>query len=89
MKKRKTGFKCCFFVCNLYRCTEWAQVMDAALDTVSLAMEHHMDAFCQFAQKPANVIAAKAECDPQYIINFGEAGLYQSKGLGSSLNPKP
>ena len=39
---------------------EWAQVMDAALESLSLAMEHHMDAFCQLSQTPANIIAGKA-----------------------------
>ena len=52
--------------------TEWSLVMDAALDAVSLAMEYHMDAYCAFAQYPANVIASQAGCDQQYIVNFGE-----------------
>ena len=51
---------------------EWCQVMDAALDAISLAMEHHMDAFCTLAQRPADVIGGKANCDPQYLVNFGE-----------------
>ena len=51
---------------------EWALAMDAALESVSLAMEHHMDQFCELAQYPADVIGMQAECDDQYILNFGE-----------------
>ena len=46
--------------------------MDAALESVSLAMEHHMDQFCELVQYPADVIGMQAECDDQYILNFGE-----------------
>ena len=51
---------------------EWAKVMDAALESVSLAMEHHMDQLCELVQHPADVIGEQAECDPAYITNFGE-----------------
>ena len=51
---------------------EWAMTMDAALESVSLAMEHHMDQFCELVQYPADVIGMQAECDDQYILNFGE-----------------
>jgi hypothetical protein len=51
---------------------EWAKVMDAALESVSLAMEYHMDDLCQLVQHPADVIGEQAECDQAYIMNFGE-----------------
>ena len=51
---------------------EWAKVMDAALESVSLAMEHHMDQLCELVQHPADVIGEQAQCDPAYITNFGE-----------------
>jgi hypothetical protein len=51
---------------------EWAKVMDAALESVSLAMEYHMDDLCQLVQHPADVIGEQADCDQAYIMNFGE-----------------
>ena len=49
---------------------EWALAMDAALESVSLAMEHHMDQLCELAQYPADVIGMQAECDDQYILKL-------------------
>ncbi len=51
---------------------EWAVVMDAALESVSLAMEWSMDEMCKIIQGPATMIGQCAECDPAYIQNFGE-----------------
>ena len=31
-----------------------------------------MDQFCELVQYPADVIGMQAECDDQYILNFGE-----------------
>ena len=59
--------------CGLQRWgPEWSKVMDAALEGVSLAMEYHMDQMCELSQYPADVIGLQAECDEQYILNFGE-----------------
>ena len=59
--------------CELKRWSlEWAQVMDAALDSVSLAMEFHMDEICTLSQKPADLIGAYAQVNPAYLLNFGE-----------------
>ena len=59
--------------CGLQRWgPEWSKVMDAALEGVSLAMEHHMDQMCELSQYPADVIGMQAECDESYILNFGE-----------------
>lgn len=59
--------------CGLQRWgPEWSKVMDAALESVSLAMEYHMDQLCELSQYPADVIGMQAECDEQYILNFGE-----------------
>ena len=51
---------------------EWSKVMDAALDSVALAMEYHMDQMCELVQYPADVIGQQALVDDQYILNFGE-----------------
>ena len=46
--------------------------MDAALDNVALAMEHHMDELCSYAQRAAYPIGLNAEIDFAYLDNFGE-----------------
>ena len=51
---------------------EWGKAMDAALDNVALAMEHHMDELCSYAQRPAYSIGLNAEVDFAYLDNFGE-----------------
>jgi len=59
--------------CGLARWSpEWSKVMDAALESVSLAMEYHMDELCRLSQHPADVIAEQAGCERSYIANFGE-----------------
>ena len=59
--------------CGLARWSpEWSKVMDAALESVSLAMEYHMDELCRLSQPPADVIAEQAGCERSYIANFGE-----------------
>ena len=51
---------------------EWGKAMDAALDNVALAMEHHMDELCSCAQRAAYPIGLNAEIDFAYLDNFGE-----------------
>ena len=51
---------------------EWGKAMDAALDNVALAMEHHMDELCSYAQRAAYPIGLNAEIDFAYLDNFGE-----------------
>ena len=59
--------------CGLERWTvEWAKVMDAALDSVSLAMEFHMDTLCSLVQRPADYIGFSGEVDDVWLDNFGE-----------------
>lgn len=71
----------------------WALIADAALETVSFALEDELDGLCSLVQPHADRIGRAAGVSDAYLLNFGEEvvrghPLFVMSGLLATLQPK-